>query len=225
MTQLPRCDLKTSAPVLRANDWGQAFRITEQGPAYDGTPESIHAIIKWLGVEKGRRWAPKPGTTYCNVYATDLAHACGVYLPRVWWNQSSEVALASGATVNPSYGTTAMELSANSLFKWLAGPHSTTFGWRRTASIAEAQDAANNGRVVVICSRKRSESSPGHIAVIAPETPSVLAPRDGSCAVTLPVTSQAGARNEELGVSSAWWHAADMADWGAWINEPLIPGC
>ena len=219
MSQLPKCDLAASTVVLRSNSWGHAYRLTEKSPSFDHTPVSIHEIIKWLGVEKGDRWKPKPGSTYCNVYATDFAHACGVYLPRVWWNSSSESKLSSGMQVSPTYNGTVIELSANALFRWLSGPHSSTFGWRRVFSFTEAQSAADIGIPVVICARKKSEASPGHIAVIAPESDVVKPVRNASGEVVLPVLSQAGAKNEELGVASAWWTSSDMAEWGMWICD------
>ena len=216
---IPKCELTTSSSVLRSNDWTYAFRLTEPSPHYDRTPEAIHAIIKWLGVERGKRWKPRPGATYCNVYATDFANACGVYLPRVWWMPAAERDLLAGKSVTAAYGTTAMEMSANSLFRWLSGPHSGQFGWLRLDDLSGAQNLANGGHPVVICCRKKVEASPGHIAVVAPETDSVRAVRDGEGNVLLPVLSQAGARNEELGVASSWWDSPDMAEWGAWANH------
>jgi hypothetical protein len=180
----------------------------------------MHAIIHWLGVEKGKRWQPKPGTTYCNVYATDFSHACGAYLPRVWWTQSAETTLTSGGAVNPVYSSTAIELSANGLFRWLAGPHSATFGWQRSTSLDDAQMAANRGQPVVLCCRKKVEASPGHIAVIAPESATVTAKRDSNGIVLLPVMSQAGGKNVELDVATSWWTSPDMAEWGIWIHDP-----
>ena len=220
MNQLPRCDVTPSGSVLRANAWGQAFRLTEVAPHYDGSVDSVHQIIKWLGVEKGGRWKPIPGSTYCNVYATDFAHACGVFLPRVWWNSSAESALVAGKDVKPEYGKTVMELSANALFRWLNGPHSDSFHWKKTMSLTDAQGAANCGLPVVICCRKKVESSPGHIAVVAPETDVIKAKRDDNGDVLLPVLSQAGAKNEELGVASSWWESRDMAEWGVWMYTP-----
>lgn len=220
-SQLPRCDLSSPSPILRSNDWGHAYRLTESSPSYDGTSNSIHTIIKWLGVERGKRWTPKPSTTYCNVYATDFAYACGVYLPRVWWNSSSELELAAGRSITPIYGKTVVELSANALFKWLAGPHSSTFGWQRTDSLTTAQSAANGGLPVVICSRKKVDASPGHIAVVAPESQQLVASRATDGSVMIPVTSQAGARNFELQVAPPWWNSSDMAEWGAWIHDPV----
>lgn len=197
--------------------------MTEVPPRYDASPASIHAIISWLDVERGARWRPKPGTTYCNVYATDFAHACGAYLPRVWWNMSAEKLLAGGVVVKPSYASTVMELSANALYRWLSGPHSSTFGWRRTASLTVAQEGANRGAPVVLCCRKKVEFSPGHIAVVAPESDVVKATRDASGEVVLPVLSQAGAKNEELGVAGnpPWWTSKDMAEWGIWVHDPI----
>ena len=221
MTLIPRCDLKASSPILRANDWGHPYRLTEAPPAYDRTPASLHAIFSWFGVERGGRWRPKPGTTYCNVYATDVAQACGVYLPRVWWSDSSLKKIEKGELVTPTYGSTVVELSANALFRWLSGPHSESFGWYRLNELATAQNLANEGYPVVICCRKKVESSPGHIAVVGPESDTVKAVKDAADFTLLPVLSQAGAKNEELGVAGhpPWWTSDGMAEWGAWYND------
>lgn len=215
---IPRCELDSPNSVLRSQSWGQAYRLTEKGPNFDGSPESITSIIKWLGVESGARWKPTASSTFCNVYATDFCNACGVYLPRVWWSKDAESDLISGREVKPVYGKNAYELSANALYKWLASDHSSSMGWTRTSSVTEAQKAANSGSPVVICARKKIESSPGHISVLAPECEVLKAERVGN-EVTRPVQSQAGAKNEELGLASHWWEMKEMAEWGIWVHD------
>ena len=216
--KIPRCDLDSPKSVLRNQGWGQAYRLTENGPAFDGSPESLISIIKWLGVESGARWKPTPSSTYCNVYATDFCHACGVYLPRVWWSKEAEADLQSGKEVKAVYGKTAFELSANALYRWLDGPISSSMGWTRTSSVTEAQRSANSGSPVVICARKKIDSSPGHVSVLAPECGGLTAERIGD-EVKRPVQSQAGAKNEELGLAGGWWEMKDMAEWGIWVHD------
>lgn len=220
---VPRCDLpRPNVTIARANASGQAYRLTEPGcPPYDGTAESVMAILRWHDVERGGRWKPLPATTYCNVYATDVAHACGVYLPRVWWAQAAIKSFQNGTPVSAVYAKTVVELSANMLYRWLAGPFSVDFGWR-LVTLTEGQDAANQGRPVVICARKVVEAHSGHISVLAPETDTVRAVRDAAGNVRLPAQSQAGGRNELHAVARNWWGGADMAEWGVWVNDAAV---
>lgn len=220
MDSIIPCDLEPPAQVLRSYNWSQAYRLTEKGPEYDVSAESILQIINWLDVEKGKRWQPTKSATFCNVYATDFAHACGAYLPRVWWTPDAEKLILSGKAVKAEYGKTAAELSANSLFRWLAGPHSEWFGWKRTVSFTEAQNAVNLGSPAVVCARKKVDSSPGHISVVAPETPDLQAKRSNG-EVELFVQSQAGAKNEVRALAGSWWDMKEMAEWGIWIRETV----
>lgn len=211
--------LPHSGPILRRNAWGQAYRLTEDAPVYDGSPESVHAIVRWLGVEKHARWTPKGGTTYCNVYAHDLCNAMGAYVPRVWWSKTAQTMLENGHEVRPVYASTVYELSANALFRWLAD-HSDKFGWRRTADLHEGQDFANRGHAVVICSRRKVEAAPGHISVVVAESPRAYAKLSLDGESFHPVQSQAGGRNVECAPLGPWWAGREMAEWGCWIHDP-----
>lgn len=206
--------LPKSGPILRKNAWGQAYRLTEDAPQYDGSPESVHEIVNWLGVEHNARWTPKGGTTYCNVYAHDLCNLLGAYVPRVWWSPTALALLDNNRDVQPVYASTVFELSANALFRWLVD-HSAAFGWRRTQDMDEAQNAANRGHAVVICSRRKVEAAPGHISVVVAESARCMR------SSVSPVQSQAGGRNMEVGLTGRWWAGAEMAEWGAWIHDPL----
>lgn len=223
MDTIPRCDLaRPPVQIARANNWGQAYRLTDTGcPAYDGSADSLLSIFGWMGVERGLRWKPQGGTTFCNVYATDVANACGVFLPRLWWVPAAIKSFQGGIPVGAVIGKTAIELSANALYRWLAGPYSDDFGWRRAADLEEAQAAANNGRPVVICARKTNEAHAGHIAVIAPESDRCRARRAPDGTIIAPVQSQAGATNREISNVGPWWTGtgSGMAEWGAWIND------
>ncbi|MDQ3064509.1 MAG: hypothetical protein M3R14_16845, partial [Acidobacteriota bacterium] len=140
-----------------------------------------------------------------------------VYLPRVWWMPQALIDLAAGRNVQPIYGETVAEKNANSLFEWLKnfGP---TFGWKRTASLEEMQDAANNGQVAVICAANRIPNRSGHIVLVVPETNANKAERtDG--VVVKPLQSQAG-RNNHNYHTDLWWVrlASTYREHGFWIN-------
>jgi len=204
--------LTAPSNTLRANAWGQAFHLTEPAPPYDGTPESILAIVSWLGVEKSGRWRPKPGTTYCNVYAYDLCNAIGAYAPRVWWGNKSDA--------EPVLGKNVFELSANALYSWFV-QHSEEFGWKKVKTLDELQDAANAGNAAVIVGKNKNAQASGHICCVVPESGKLMAKRvDGQ--VVLPVQSQAGAYNYELSLISEWWKSPSFAEFGFWVHSKQV---
>lgn len=167
----------------------------------------LAAIIDWLDVRDPghKRYAPRDGLTFCNIYAHDFCHLAGVYLPRVWWTGQALVQLGQGKTVEPVVAGTVNEIRANELLAWLDdfGPD---FGWRRTSSLSTLQAEANQGAVGLVVGRRVNSKGPGHIAVAVPETGTVRARRDAAGEVTLPVLSQAGSTNvNRAPPSSAWW--------------------
>lgn len=212
----------TNPNSLRKNPNAHAFRLNEDGPQGSG-PQSIIDTINWLDVEKQPRYKPQKGSTFCNVYATDLATQSHVFLPRVWWMPKAIQQMKQGINVKAEYGVTVYELNANSLYRWLV-EWGETFLWRRLNTVEEAQQAANDGEVVVICGRRTVESSPGHISAVAPETPEVPAIRkDGK--VVRPVQSQAGGACIRLEASGLWWQSKDFAEFGFWATpKPLNVG-
>ena|GEM_PF-5074286 len=213
-----------------------------------------YAIIETLKVTSSKRYEAKPGTTYCNVYAYDVVTAMGGYLPRVWWNewylpdmQSGAIqvvpvpdyreaqshAKAKGQATTPKalgkiasiWGETTHELSANDLAAWF-NAWGASFGWRRTADMHEAQDAANGGKIVVISAGKIDSAASGHISVIIAEDSTLgghhapgatkvdpatkkTVPAGGMGA---PLQTQAGATNFKYGDDKTghWWDAPDM---------------
>lgn len=210
-----------SGATLRRNAWGQSYRLTEAAPVHDGTAVSTLSIIRWLDVEHQARWAPKKGVTYCNVYAHDLCAIQGAYLARVWWLPNSLAALQTGRDVAPLYGATVGELSANMLFRWL-DQWSELYGWVRTDSLDDAQDAANRGDAVVICARQHDEAKPGHISCVVPETTTMRAKRDANDRVLVPVQSQAGGRNLMHGLTGRWWVGPEMEEFGIFIHNGAL---
>ncbi len=214
--------LSTTTRVVRADKARLAFPLNEAGqPTRNSTgaaadkAKELTSIIKWLDVERKARYAPTSQHTYCNIYAYDYCYLAGVYLPRVWWLASALDKLKRGKQVSPIYAETVGELNANSLFNWLK-EYGQTFGWNRTFDLTLAQNAANDGQVVIICGQNRVPNRSGHICPIVPETASQKAARDGAT-VTRPLQSQAGRTNRQY-QTQQWWTNGTFRDWGFWIN-------
>jgi hypothetical protein len=121
------------------------------------TADDLVRVIKQFRVETNPRYVRRDGNndgvmdTYCNIFATDVALACGVVLPH-WWRGK--------------------ELNANALNNWLEneGKH---FGWEdlgeaRGSNVSAGLQAANQGRLVVL-SWENIPGHPGHITVMLPQ--------------------------------------------------------
>lgn len=211
--------------IARANNAG-AYSLNEKGmPGRDGADAAtrcaqIAAIIEWLAVDKAshKRYQPRDGMTFCNIYAHDFCTASGVYLPRVWWTGPALVKLAQGQTVVPKYDETVDEVRANDLYRWLRdfGPQ---FGWRQTGTLTKLQEAANNGGIGIIVARRVQEGKSGHIVAVVPETASKRALRDAQGNVTHPLQSQAGSTNYRYGTGKTnWWLGEQFAESAYWIH-------
>jgi hypothetical protein len=163
--------------------------------------QELAAIVDYLGVDKptNLRYQPKPGVTFCNIYAHDYCFLAGVYLPRVWW-------------------TTIDEQRANDLFRWLRA-FGLRFGWRQTGTLTSLQTAANAGGIGLIVARRKEDGRSGHIVEVVPETNEQQAKRDSTGAVIAPLQSQAGARNFRYGTGKLnWWMADEFAESAFWIH-------
>lgn len=212
--------------IFRRSEPANAGSLNEPGqPGRTGsTPAKrvaeLSAIIDWLDAEKPahKRYRPAGGLTFCNIYAHDFCTLAGVYLPRVWWTGPALLDLARGVKVEPLYDKTIREIRANELLNWLDdfGP---TFGWRRTSGLSVLQTEANQGAVGLVVARRVNSKGPGHIAVAVPETDTVRARRDATGEVTLPVLSQAGAKNVNRGRSTSdWWTGAQFETHAYWLH-------
>ncbi|HHW65874.1 MAG TPA: glycoside hydrolase family 19 protein [Rhodocyclaceae bacterium] len=211
---LPAAHMKEGrADVTRRGDGGRAYPLGEPGrPARSGRSaeamaKSVSAIVDYLDVANPAhlRYQPRGGATYCNIYATDLAYLCGVYLPRVWWTDRALLRLREGDKLAVEYGRTVRELNANSLYDWLEdfGP---AFGWQREIELTALQAAANAGEVCVIVARRVDLNRPGHITAVVPETAAATAVRSAHNEVLRPLESQAGTRNVlRAPAAGAWW--------------------
>ena len=220
---MPRAD----GAVTTRTQPASAHSLNEDGaPARTGATaaarcDELHSLVDWLAVDAPahRRWRPQAGLTYCNVYAHDLCHLAGAYLPRVWWTVPAIVAHARGEAVRPSYGETIVEMRANDLFRWLRdfGPG---HGWRQATDATALQGDVNGGALGLIIARRKMDGRPGHVAAVVPETAESLAERDAAGLVTGPRQSQAGHTNFRTGTGRAeWWLDTKYAESGFWLHD------
>jgi hypothetical protein len=176
------------------------------------------AIADTLSTETSdARYKKNGGTTYCNVYGTDMVNAMGGYLPRVWYADLGIAKKMSEEEMKKN-GVPVVELSANNIGAWL-NKWGSDFGWTRTASAKDAQAAANSGRVAIIQASKIDGVSAGHVGVIMAEGNGHehTTGKDGSFQ---PLQSQAGVNNfhdsdkptAAGGISDTWWKGAGMKD-------------
>jgi hypothetical protein len=181
--------LESKNPVLRSN-LRRAHRLNEKAPEYNGSPESIHAIIEWLNVEKSARYLRNTTSTFCNIYAYDYATLLGAFVPRIWWNALAYPKVMQGENVPIKYGETVIEMNANQLYDWFKA-QSSKFGWKQV-TMDQGQEAANKGKCVIIVGANVNRSRSGHITAIVPETDRFKAVRSPKF---IPLQSQAGAVN------------------------------
>ncbi|HEY0333022.1 MAG TPA: hypothetical protein VGC74_04825 [Stenotrophomonas sp.] len=212
--------------VTRRVDPANAHSLNEPGqPGRNGaTPdelrEELAAIIAWLDCEKPahRRYQPRDGLTFCNIYTHDFCHLAGSYLPRVWWSAPALLKLQRGETVAPLIGDTIHEMRANDLFRWLR-EFGTGFGWRQTGTLTKLQLAANQGALGLIVARRKEDGRSGHIVMVVPEVDDHRAKRDANGDVTSPLQSQAGARNFRYGgLPAGWWNGGQFAEFAFWVH-------
>jgi hypothetical protein len=208
---------KENANALSLNEPGQPQR---KGNTPDELRASLAEIIEWLAVDKVsyKRYQPRDGLTFCNIYAHDYCFLAGVYLPRVFWASSALERLARGEVVEPKYGQTIDEIRANDLFRWLRD-FGLRFGWRQTSTLTKLQTEVNQGAIGLIVARRREDGRSGHIVAVVPETASKLAKRNSSGDVTAPLQSQAGSRNFRYGTGTLdWWKGQQFADSAFWLH-------
>jgi hypothetical protein len=209
---LPPVHWRERDPASARSVRATAGPIGEPGRPAKGrrSAAALNRIIDWLAVESSRRYRATGRTTFCNVYACDVAYLAGAYLPRVWWTEAAIRRLRRGVAVAPRYAETILELNANALHDWL-GEHGAAFGWSRASAPGELQACADRGGIAVICARRADPRRSGHVAVAAPEG-ALKARRDAAGRVLVPVLSQAGAVNyRRLVPQRRWWTEAKFS--------------
>lgn len=129
-------------------------QLTETSKPGERSKERLEAVLGQFKVETNKRYLPRSGATFCNIYARDVTHAMGVKLP---------------------YG-----MLANGIYDWLPSKAGKAAGWV-AVSAEEAQKAANEGRPVVVSyknpgkikvkgkdGKMTEKPAHGHIAVVRP---------------------------------------------------------
>jgi hypothetical protein len=180
----------------------------------------IAAIIDYLAVDKAahKRYRPRDGLTFCNIYAHDYCHLAGVYVPRVWWTPGAIEGLVQGRKVEPLIGNTIAEMRANDLFRWLRD-FGLRFGWRQTGTLSKLQLEVNQGSIGLIVARRKEDGKSGHIVAVVPETENERAKRNSMGEVTHPLQSQAGALNFQYGTGTLnWWKSQEFAESALWLH-------
>jgi hypothetical protein len=206
--------------IAGAHSLNEPKQPARKGTTPDELRAEIKAIIEYLDVENPahKRYKPRSGLTFCNIYTHDFCFLAGAYLPRVWWSQAAIRDLATGKKVEPLIGKTIDERRANDLFRWLRD-FGLDFGWRRADTLSQLQDEANLGALGLIVARRKEDGKSGHIVMVVPETDDQKAKRDASGQVIAPVQSQAGARNFARGTGTKdWWKGDQFAESAFWLH-------
>jgi hypothetical protein len=178
----------------------------------------LAAIIDWLGVDKHKRYLPREGLTFCNIYTHDYCFLAGAFLPRVWWTPGSIEKLAQGKQVEPRLGSTIEEMRANNIFRWLRD-FGMRFGWRQTGTLTKLQTEVNQGALGLIIARRVVDGRSGHMVMVVPETAEHSARRNTAGEVIAPLQSQAGASNFRYGTGTLnWWKHPRFAEFAFWLH-------
>lgn len=123
------------------------------------SPYALTRVLEQFNVGTSRRYAIRDTSgdgrpdSFCNIFASDVAHAMGVVLP----HEVNE----HGDPTEPLRGK---ELSANATARWLR-QHGPRFGWK-PATETQAREAANAGHFAV--ATWLHVAGTGHIAVLRP---------------------------------------------------------
>jgi hypothetical protein len=207
--------------IAGAHSLNEPDMPTRVGTSPEELRASLNEVIDYLATDKAthKRYQPRDGLTFCNIYAHDYCFLAGVYLPRVWWTPGAIERLTNGETVEPLIDNTIMEMRANALFRWLRdfGPR---FGWRQTGTPTKLQQEASQGAVGLIVARRKEDGKSGHIVAVVPETETERAVRNTDGEVTRPLQSQAGMVNFRRGTSTLnWWKGDQFADSAFWLHS------
>ena len=210
--------------ITRLRDGGRAYPLGEIGrPRRIGSRTDTKArklveIINYLDCENShhKRWWPKGGTTYCNIYAYDYCYLANVYLARIWWTEKALYRIREGQEETVTYGGTVRELNANMLFDWFED-YGHNFGWKRVVNLDVLQAAANNGEVCIIVAQRKDRNRSGHIAAVVPENNNFRAARNISGEIMRAVESQAGIKNHRFVTKTkAWWAETRYESFSFW---------
>jgi len=178
--------------------------------------DEMYDVVNYIAVDTSARYKVDEHT-YCNIYAYDYCYLCNTFLPRVWWTDKALQVVLSGGNVKPIYESTVIELNANAIFKWLED-WGDKYGWVRTYDLTDLQDNVNQGKVGVISGPNVNPRRSGHICCVIPEKDGFKAMRSDNT-VTIPLLSQAGAKNIRFYNNNKWWVLPQIKEFGFWYNN------
>jgi hypothetical protein len=211
LSSIPEAHLITSRVIMRGSIQGRAYPLNEPTLKKSNLPDlstedkkqAIHSKLDFLDVEHSVRYIPAGNSTFCNIYATDLAYCLGLYVPRVWWTNNALANIAKGKKVDAVYERTVTELNANALANWFES-FGHVYKWKRMLSIAALQDAVNKGSLGIIVAQRIDLNRSGHIVAVIPETAMQQGKRFDN-KVLSPLQSQAGVTNKKYTTGNNWW--------------------
>ena len=155
-----------------------ASEITPNGEKLAAVLDSMHVEKLWLagaqvdwrtGLPNGKVYQNTNSHTHCSAFAASAAEKLGIYL------------------LHPPEHSAV--LLANAQQDWLRGK-GTNYEWAAVASPLEAQQLANEGRLVLVTCKNHNKELPGHIAIVRPSAKS-----DAAILAEGPQVIQAGAQN------------------------------
>jgi hypothetical protein len=112
-------------------------------------------VLNQFAVGVNRRYTPRNGNTYCNIFVWDATRAMGAEIPH--WVDRQGRAARPGA---PG----AWEMNANAINRWLHRQGGSN-GWRKVDA-GEAQRMANQGKPAMVS--WRNPNGIGHMGMIRP---------------------------------------------------------
>lgn len=224
--QLPAVHLDPGTMSVKRSNLARAYPLNESGlvkkdlrqitDAQERT-QAIADVLNFLDVEHSARYAPNSTSTYCNIYAYDVAWCLGAYLPRVWWTADAIVKWQQGKQVPVQYENTVTELTANRITDWFE-KFGSVFGWVRQFDLTAFQNEVNTGQLGILVAQRINMNNSGHIVAVVPETGSFRAKRNGAGQVIVPLQSQAGRNNRKYSAANPWWEdKTRFRKFGLWL--------
>lgn len=126
-------------------DYGPVTPVYTMKPG-ESDPKKLDKTIDQFKPGVNPRYLPRDGSTFCNVFVTDVCLATGA------------------ATPTPPYS-----LRANQHVDWLGSADAKKKGWKEV-SAEEAQKQANSGKTVVAGWKNPTAGESGHMAIVRPGT-------------------------------------------------------
>lgn len=121
------------------------------------SPELYRQVLDGLDVENNPRYAPRNGSTYCNIFMWDATKAMGAEIP----HYTNSVTGDKTSKDDPDV----MHMNANRISNWL-NTHGERYGWYEV-SAEQAQALANQGHPAVTIWKNKSGGH-GHCQVVSP---------------------------------------------------------